>query len=93
MTRSRLRNNFLRDKTTESKTAYNKQRNYCVNLVRNEKKNYYGNIDITKITDNKKFWKTIKPLFSNKTNNSDKITLIKNNDIISENTDVAENLQ
>ena len=28
MTRSRLRNNFLRDKTTESKTAYNKQRNY-----------------------------------------------------------------
>ena len=88
MTSSRLRNNFLRGKTTESKTAYNKQRNYYVNLVCNEKKNYYGNIDITKITDNKKLWKIIHPLFSSKTNNSDKITLIKHNNIISENIDV-----
>ena len=90
MTRSRLRNNFLKDKTMENKVAYNRQRNYCVNLVRKEKKSYYGNLDTNKITDNKTFWKTVQPLFSRKTINSDHITLIKNDNIISENKDIAE---
>ena len=61
MTRSRLRNNFLKHKTMENKEAYNRQRNYCVNLVRKEKKTYYGNLDTKKITDNKTFWKTVQP--------------------------------
>ena len=74
----------------KNKLAYNRQRNHCVNLVRKEKKSYYGNLDTNKITDNKTFWKTVKPLFSNKTVNSDQITLIKNDIIISENKDIAE---
>ena len=53
MTRSRLRNNFLKNKTKENKLAYNKQRNYCVSLVRTEKRKIYKNIDTRKITDNK----------------------------------------
>ena len=32
MTRSRLRNKFLKNMTRENKVAYNKQRNYCVSL-------------------------------------------------------------
>ena len=90
MTRSRMRNNFLKNKTKENKEIYNKQRNYCVSLVRKEKKNFYQNIDTSKITDNKTFWKTVKPLFSNKTISSDKMTLIKDDNIISENKDIAE---
>ena len=51
------------------------ERNYCVNLVRRTKKNYFADISIIPITDNKKFWKTVKPLFSNKISLKDTIKL------------------
>ena len=51
------------------------ERNYCVNLVRRTKKNYFANISIIPITDKKKFWKTVKPLFSNKISLKDTIKL------------------
>ena len=44
MTRSRLCNNFLKEKTKESREAYNKQRKFCVNLLK-KTRNYYGNLD------------------------------------------------
>ena len=63
MTRSRLRNKYLKEKSADSKIAYDKQRNYCVNLLRRTKKKYFANINISSMTDNKKFRKTVKPLF------------------------------
>ena len=48
MHRSRLRNKFLRERTKESKVAYNKQRNICVSLLRKSKRDYFANLD-TKI--------------------------------------------
>ena len=74
MTRSRLRNKFLRFRSEENKKAYNEQRYCCVTvvlplcyrcvkLVRNAKKSYYSNLDIKDINDNKIFWKIVKPLF------------------------------
>ena len=42
------------------------------------------------ITDNKTFWKTVKPLFSDKHIIGNKITLIKDNDIISDDGEVAK---
>ena len=50
MKRSRLRNKFL--KGDIDRNAYNKQSNSFVSLVRNEKKNFFGNIDTSDITDN-----------------------------------------
>ena len=91
MTRSRLRNKFLKNPNEINKNNYNKHRNYCVNLLRREKKKYYNNIDLKRITDNKQFWKTIKPLFSEKHNICRKITLIDDDDeIISNDIEVAE---
>ena len=40
----------------------------------------------------KKFWKTIKPLFSEKGQKNQKITIVKDNEIISEDKEVAETL-
>ena len=60
MTRSRLRNKYLKEKSADLKIAYDKQRNYCVNLLRRNKKKYFANINISSVTDNKKFWKTVK---------------------------------
>ena len=66
MKRSRLRNVYLQYRTEISKIAYNKQRNICVSLLKKSKRSYFGNLDIQTMTDNKKFWKRISPLFSNK---------------------------
>ena len=53
--RSRLRNNFLRNRTEENKILYNRQRNYCVSLLRRSKRGYYENLNIKNVTDNKLF--------------------------------------
>ena len=38
MIRSRLRNTFLKHPTNENKKNYRKQRNFCISLLRKEKK-------------------------------------------------------
>ena len=35
-------------------------------MLRKVKTNYFNNFNEKNITDNKQFWKTVKPLFSNK---------------------------
>ena len=63
MNRSRLRNKFLNLPTDENRSNYNKYRNYCKGLFRKEKKLYYNNLSADLLTDNRKFWKAITPLF------------------------------
>ena len=66
MHRTRFRNKYLRNKTDENKRTYTKQRNYCVSLLRKSKREYYSNLDVMNITDNKMFWKTVKRFLSDK---------------------------
>ena len=77
MIRTRLRNKFFKTKKETDREKYNKQRNYCVSLIRKEKNNYFSNINTRDITDNKRFWKTVKPLFTDKIPTKSKITLIE----------------
>ena len=89
MNRSKLKNKFHKTTNVTNEKKYKRQRNYCVNLLKKEKKKYYDNLNIKSITDNKTFWKTVKPLFSEKNNPGGKITLIENDTIISDDTKVA----
>ena len=73
------------------KKAYNEQRNHCVKLIRSAKKAYYSNLSIKDVNDNKKFWKIVKPLFSEKVNTNENITLVENHNISSE-IEIAEKL-
>ena len=91
-TRSRLENRYYRNKTANSKTAYKKQKNYVSRLYKKERKKYYTNLDPKHITDNKKFWFTMKPFFSDKGAGTSKITLVEDDKIISEDQDVANTL-
>ena len=77
--RSRLRNKLLNTKSDIDRKVYNKQRNLCVSLIRSEKKNFFSNIDTSDITDNKTFWKTVKPFFTDKIKIKSKIMLIEKN--------------
>ena len=61
MKRSRLRNKFL-----SNMKRMQKQRNFCVNLLKSAKKEHFASLNINLISDNKKFWQIVKPLFSNK---------------------------
>ena len=56
MKRSRLRNKILNTKSDIDRKVYNKQRNYVVRLLRNEKKNFHSNFDTKVVTDNRTFW-------------------------------------
>ena len=38
MLRTKLRNKFLKQKTTETRSSYNKQRNICVSILRKTKR-------------------------------------------------------
>ena len=49
----------------------------ALKTLRQAKRDYYGNLDVKSITDNRKFWKTVKPLFSEKVQTSSDITLLK----------------
>ena len=92
MHRSKLKNIYHKRPTETNKILYKKQRNFCVNLLKKQKKNYYNHLDIKVFEDNKKFWKRIKPLFSEKNNLSKNITLVENGITISNKTEVAEKL-
>ena len=52
-------------KTDADRIAYNKQRNYCLNLIQKDK-TYFSNLKICDVMDNKTFWRKPKPLFSEK---------------------------
>ena len=82
MKRSRLRNTFLRDGTDISREEYKKHRNLCDSLLEKVKKDHFGNLDITFVTHNKKFWQTVKPLFSNKVKAKTVIKLVENDVVI-----------
>ena len=88
--RTQLRNRFLKKRSYKNKKLYTEQRNFCVSLLRKTKKKHYANLNHKDIADNKQFWKTIKPLLSDKSKSNEKITLVEANEIISEDKDNAE---
>ena len=90
MKRTRLRNNFLKKKDDFSKALYNKQRNICVSLVRKSKREYYENLDVKCVQDNKNFWKKVLPLFSNKIKSKEKIALVENAEIVTEDSKLVK---
>ena len=74
-TRTNLRNRYNKKRTQENWNAFKRQRNKCVKILRQAKIDYYKNLDVKCLTDNRKFWKTVKPLFSEKVKTPSKINL------------------
>ena len=64
--RSQLKRKFNKNKSEENSKKYKQQKSYCVKLLRETKIEYFQNMDVNKANDNKMFWKTVKPRFSNK---------------------------
>ena len=91
MVRSKLRKKFLKSRSkSDKKHIYNKQRNKCVSLLRKTKKAYYPNLNVKDIVENKKFWNTVKSFFSDKLNNFENISLIENDNLLTDDFETAE---
>ena len=56
---NKVKEQILKDPVEHNKILYAKQRTWCVQLLRKEKKEYFT--FEKDIVDNKKFWQTIKP--------------------------------
>ena len=66
MVRSKPPNKSLKLKVEENRLAYAEQRNYCVKLLQQKKRQYFESLNLSSITGNKLFGKTVSPLFTEK---------------------------
>ena len=58
--------------------------------MRKEKKEYFANLNEKDIIDNKKFWQTVKPFFSEKLKSKGKINLVEKEELVSSEYDIAQ---
>ena len=74
--RTALKNIANKTKCEQDIRKYRNQRNLVVKLNRNSRRSYFRSIQSKSIENDKKFWKTVTPLFTNKSPMSEKITSI-----------------
>ena len=60
-----------------------------VNFIKRNRKSSQIKLELNQITDKKRFWKTIKPLLNNKCIQSSALTLINNENVISDDFKLA----
>ena len=87
---SELESKYLKNRTIDNKTKFRKQNNFCCKIYKKDHKKIFYNLGINKITDNKLFWKTIKPLPSDKCIQASTISLVKNTNVISDDFELAK---
>ena len=52
---SNLKNIYNKTRANKDWDNYKKQRNFCVNLLRNTEKDYFQKLNVKDLTDNKNF--------------------------------------
>ena len=82
--------NTLKKRSEQNRLSYVKQRNYCVSLLRKTKKDYYTNLNVKDIVDNKQFLRTVKPLFPDKPKSNQKITLVEDETVTTQDEQNAD---
>ena len=93
MKRAKLKNNYNKNQTVENNTIYKKHGNYCTNLFKRAKKDFYNTLDINIFKDSKKFWKSIRPLFSdNQKEFIKELILVEKDTVTSKENEVAEKM-
>ena len=91
MNRSRLQHRYWEYGTENCRLQMKKQENYCNRLYKQERKNYYKNLDPKNIIDERKFWLTVKPLYNDKNSGiREKILLVENGELIDDDSQIAE---
>ena len=84
MKRSKLRNKFNKERNIENWSEYKRQRNLCSNLLKESKKRHFNNLNVKDVTENKQFWRTVKPSCTEKSKTANNIILTENNPTVRE---------
>ena len=84
MLRSKLKNEINKERNRINSCNYKRQRDRCLSILRKTKKKYFNSLNIKQVSDNKHFGKSVKPFFNDKRSNSLKITLVDENNIITD---------
>ena len=90
MHRSQLETKYRKQPTDINSERYRKQKNFCSKLYKKERKKYYSHLDLKQFTDNKTFWQNMKPFLSDKNKATEKITLVSDDKIFSDDLEIAE---
>ena len=59
MDRTKLLNKFRKENSFINKLEYKRQRSFCTTAIKKTKRNFYNNLKVNKIIDNKSFWKIV----------------------------------
>ena len=70
--------------TAESLLSYKKTKSFYSKMYKKGRKKCYNSLKLNKVKDDKMLWKTIKPFVSHKGTNINKVTLIVNDEVISD---------
>ena len=92
MRRSQLETKFHKTRKKADQIACRKQKNFVSRLYKKERKKFYNDLNLKDLADNKKFWKLMQPLFSEKTSTKHNITIVSGDEIITEDSKVAETM-
>ena len=64
--------------------------NLCSNLLKQSKKRHFNNLNVKDVTENKQFWKTIKPLFTELNKSTNNTILTENNQTVREDKAICQ---
>ena len=92
MKKSHLEKVYYKNKSEKSFKACKKQKKLCSRLYEKERERFFNNLNPSFVTDNKLFWKTIKPIFSNKGNYGSQIKLVAKDEVLQDDDLIAKEL-
>ena len=85
MTRSRLKNIFIKFKNKQNWQAFAKQRNKCTKLRKKAIKSHFAKVTGNGMMTNRCFWKTVKSFLNSKADHGQQTIILEENDKIHEN--------
>ena len=84
-----MRNKYNKNGTYENWSNDKKQRNICKNILKKTKTDYFNNIDIKNITDNKRLRTAAKPFFTDKSKTCNNIILNEHDKTVKDGKEIA----
>ena len=83
---------YFKKRTDHSVRICKKPKNYCSRLYKTERKNVFNKLNTSFVSDNKSFWKTVKPFFFNKGSHRGNIRLVEGDKLLQDDREFAEEL-
>ena len=89
MKKNQLYTKWTKSGNEEDNVSFKRQKKFVRKQIKNAKKEYYQNLSNTDVLDSKKFWKLIKSSFTDKVILKQKINLMNDGEIISDDNNIA----